>query len=76
MIPQVKRVPFYPGIKLFTKLLTKQHSLKYQQVSLIPHYWKHLVGGVDKTLKALVWQTRFWKGAALLSYSLCLANSH
>lgn len=73
MIPEVKRVPFYPDIKLFTKLLTKQRSLKCQQVSLIPHYWKHLVGGVDKTL---VWQTRLWKGLALLSYFLCLAEHH
>lgn len=74
MSTQDKRVPFYPGIKLFNKLLTKQCSLKYQQVSLIPHYQKHLVGGLDKTLEALVWQTRFWKGMALLSYFLCLAK--
>lgn len=57
MIAQVKsKVLFCPGIKLFTKLLTKQCSLEYKQVSLIPHYQIHLVGGDDRTLEALVWQ--------------------
>lgn len=47
MITKVKRVPFYSGTKLFTKLLTKECSLECKEVSLIPHHQKrHCIGGV------------------------------